>query len=74
MDLELRRLLARRGDDLPHLRGLLAGSGSPPPASFASRICTVLVGIAVRRGDSWEHIPGLLRVDRPEEPADEPPG
>jgi AcrR family transcriptional regulator len=62
LEVELRRLLARRGDELPHLGRLLAGSGSLPSPPFADRICTVLAGIAVRRGDSWEPIAGRLRA------------
>lgn len=69
IEVELRRLLARRGDDLPHLRRLLSGSGSFEPRSFTDRVCTVLAGIAARRGDSWQQIADLLRTVLPTGPS-----
>lgn len=62
MDVEMRRLVSRRGGELPHLSRLLTGSGSFRPPSFTDRIHTVLAGIAARRGDSWTQIAELIRT------------
>ncbi len=60
---EYERVLARRDPaDLPHLRALLAETAITPLDSFATRITTVLAGIAVRRGDDWATVAD--RVDR----------
>jgi len=54
------RVLSERGpDELPNL-GALAGGGYEPP-SFEDQVCTVLIGIAVHRGEPWEQIPELAR-------------
>ncbi|MDN3357583.1 TetR family transcriptional regulator [Actinomadura sp. DC4] len=62
IDVEIRRLVARRGAELPRLSRLVEQSVSFRPPSFAGRIHTVLAGIAVRRGDSWTEIAELLRT------------
>jgi AcrR family transcriptional regulator len=59
-DLELRQILARGDRDLPHLDALLAESGSLSPHPFPEQISTVLAGIALRRGESWDAIAPLL--------------
>ncbi len=52
---EYHRVLAARGPgELPHLRRL-AAEHEPPP-TLDDQVVTVLVGIAVRRGDAWEPI------------------
>ena len=50
-----RALAARAPNELPNLRRLVAvlGDASPP---LEDEIATVLVGIAVRRGEAWEPI------------------
>lgn len=49
---EYHRVLARRApDELPHLRALVATPPAGPP-ELTERIRTVLVGIAVRRGEA----------------------
>lgn len=53
-------LLHRDPSDLPYLRLLLAEAVEAPPASFWSRVTTILVGIAARRGEPWEDIVRLL--------------
>lgn len=56
---EYHRALAQRApDELPHLRQLVAAVPSAR-ADFTDRIRTVLVGIAVRRGEAWESIAAL---------------
>jgi hypothetical protein len=53
--LEYQRAFASRGPgELPHLRKL-AGTVDASP-SFEDEIVTVLVGIAVRRGEPWQAI------------------
>jgi AcrR family transcriptional regulator len=55
-----RVLLQRDPSDLPYLRLLIAEAADGPPSSFWSRVTTILVGIAARRGESWEDIVRLL--------------
>jgi len=53
------RVLSRHTpDELPHLRRL-AAEYEPPP-TLDDRIVTVLVGIAVRRGEPWQPIQALV--------------
>jgi len=60
---EYHRVLAeRRPDELPYLRRLAAETGDPP--TLEDQICTVLVGIAVRRDEPWRPIVDLLGVER----------
>jgi AcrR family transcriptional regulator len=59
---EYHREIAMRGpEELPSLRRLATEARVTPRPSFDNRICTVLVGIAARRGEPWEHIPDLAR-------------
>lgn len=54
---EYRRIVAERSpDDLPHLRRLIDLDVEVVRQPFDEEITTVLVGIAVRRGESWEPI------------------
>jgi AcrR family transcriptional regulator len=56
---EYHRVLATEPPDaLPHLRDLVA-SVDGRPGSFIDHVVTVLVGIAVRRGEEWRSIPDL---------------
>jgi AcrR family transcriptional regulator len=66
---EYHRVLASRPpDDLPNLRRLVA-SAHAHTTDFTDRLVTVLVGIAVRRGEPWS---GVLALH--EGPLPEPPG
>jgi AcrR family transcriptional regulator len=57
----LRDVLAgRRRDELPHLRRLLDEIGDVGRTPFATRIATVLCGIAVRQGQDWTAIETLI--------------
>ena len=59
---EYHRLLATLPKDaLPHLRKLV-DTPRDATASFSERILTVLVGIAVRRGEPWQRIVDLQPV------------
>ncbi len=59
--LEYQRAFAARGAGaLPYLRKLVGVIEDPPP--FDDEIATVLVGIAVRRGEPW---PAILDLGRP---------
>lgn len=53
-------LLQRDPSELPYLRLLISEFAEAPPTSFWARVTTILVGIAARRGDSWEDIVRLL--------------
>jgi AcrR family transcriptional regulator len=46
--------------DLPYLRAVVAEVGRHGRPPFAARIATVLCGIALRRGEDWEPIEGLI--------------
>ncbi|RAY16245.1 hypothetical protein DPM19_04925 [Actinomadura craniellae] len=67
MDVELRRLLARRDPPaLPYLRRLLAAGPIALP-SFTERITTVLAGVAARRGeDPADVIHRITATDPPD--------
>lgn len=59
---EYHRAIAMVGPgELTSLRRLATESRVNPRPTFDDRICTVLVGVAVRRGEPWEHIPDLAR-------------
>ena len=59
ISVELHRHLAqRRPDELLSLRGLVASN--PREQSFQQQVCTVLVGIAVRRGEPWDEVAALI--------------
>jgi AcrR family transcriptional regulator len=49
--------------ELPYLRLLLSDAVDGPPSSFWSRVTTILVGIAARRGESSEAIERLLQAE-----------
>lgn len=54
---EYGQVLSQRGaDELPHLRALIGSTGVEGRQAFEDEITTVLVGIAVRRGDHWEEV------------------
>jgi AcrR family transcriptional regulator len=56
---EYHRALAQHGpDELPHLRALVTGPAGPR-RSLDDNIVTVLVGVAVRRGELWEPLLAL---------------
>jgi hypothetical protein len=56
------RVLAQRGpDDLPYLRQLTAEAGATSAEPFIERITTVLVGIAIERGEPWQPIADQIR-------------
>jgi AcrR family transcriptional regulator len=56
---EYLQVLAQRGpDELTNLRQLLDAPPIGPP-SFEDQLCTVLVGIAVRRGEPWQPVVAL---------------
>ncbi len=54
-----RELAQRPADELPNLRALVSGMPTAP-ATFVDQVCTVLIGIAVRRGSNAEDV--LLHV------------
>jgi AcrR family transcriptional regulator len=57
------RVLAQRDPaELPYLRLLVSESAAATQAPFVSRVTTVLIGIAIRRGEPWQEI--VDRVDR----------
>jgi AcrR family transcriptional regulator len=57
---EYHRVLSSRApDELPNLRRLVAVMQDDGP-TFEEQICTVLVGIAVRRGEPWKTILELV--------------
>ena len=53
-------LASRTPDELPRLRQLVAVMHDDGP-TLEEQICTVLVGIAVRRGEPWKQILELIR-------------
>ena len=55
-----RVLSARNPDELPNLRKLLADMHDDGP-TLEEQICTVIIGIAARRGEPWEPILELIR-------------
>jgi AcrR family transcriptional regulator len=58
---EHRRVLAGAGDDeLPYLRQLLAAIEASERPTFRDRITTVLIGIAIRRGEDWRTVVEVL--------------
>jgi hypothetical protein len=54
-----RAIAMKPPEELPSLRLLATTPRLTPRPTFEDRICTLLVGIAVRRGEPWEHIPAL---------------
>jgi AcrR family transcriptional regulator len=68
---EYHRALAQHGpDDLTYLRELVNTYGRVH-SDFTHRICTVLAGIAVRRGEPWEPvIEEVRRVDGVDQASD----
>jgi AcrR family transcriptional regulator len=58
---EHHRVLAQRQpDELPHLRALVAELATGPLPSFTDKITTVLVGVAVRRGEDASEVVRLI--------------
>jgi AcrR family transcriptional regulator len=51
-------------DELPSLRRLASTPRVTPRPTFEERICTLLVGIAARRGEPWDAIPALAERSR----------
>jgi AcrR family transcriptional regulator len=51
-----RAIAMRPADELPSLRALASTPRTSPRPTFEDRIVTVLVGIAVRRGERWDDI------------------
>jgi AcrR family transcriptional regulator len=68
---EHHRVLAQRDPtELPHLRALVAELTTGPPPSFTAKVTTVLVGVAVRRGEDPAEIVRLIdTAEISEEPA-----
>lgn len=61
---ELRRLLARRpSTDLPGVRAALDAAATGLDDQFEQDLLTLLTGVAVRRGEPWEPIAGLVGSD-----------
>jgi hypothetical protein len=54
-----RALAMRPADELPSLRSLASTPRTTERPTFEDRIVTLLVGIAVRRGDPWQGIADL---------------
>jgi AcrR family transcriptional regulator len=52
-------------DELPQLRALATQPARPRQEVFRAKITTVLMGIAVRRGEPWEPIASLVQAARP---------
>ena len=65
---ELRRILARGDRSLPHLGMILGEEEFEPSARFHTQVTTVLIGIAVRRGEAPGEVAVLLAA-----PGDTPP-
>lgn len=65
---ELRQILARGDQPLPHLEMISAEDDFEPSAQFHSHVATVLTGMAVRRGESPSGVAALLAV-----PGETPP-
>ena len=53
-------LIARRPDEYPHLRQLIADAAERGREPFHDRIVTVLQGVAVSQGLDWQPIEGLV--------------
>jgi AcrR family transcriptional regulator len=68
---ELRRILARGDRSLPHLGMILAAEEFEPSARFRPQITTVLIGMAVQRGEAPGEVAALLAAprDAPRAPA-----
>jgi AcrR family transcriptional regulator len=49
-------LRERKRSELPHLRALLAEPGGGMRRPFDENIATILIGIAIRRGDDWQEV------------------
>jgi AcrR family transcriptional regulator len=52
-----RRLVRqRKADDLPYLRALLEEADAGVRRPFEENVATILIGVAIRRGDDWHEI------------------
>jgi AcrR family transcriptional regulator len=58
-----RAIAMHPADELPSLRRLATNARTSPRPTFEERVCTVLVGIAVQRGDPWQPIVELAGDD-----------
>lgn len=59
-------LASRAPDELPNLRRIVAEMHDDGP-SLEEQICTVLVGIAARRGEPWKPVLELLEDRKPDD-------
>jgi hypothetical protein len=57
---ELRRIIARGDRPLPHLGMVVGEQGFDPASRFHAQVTTVLVGIAVQRGEAPGDVAALL--------------
>lgn len=58
---EYEHVLANRGpEELPHLRALLRSDHAGGREAFEDEIVTVLIGIAIRRGERWKAVRSKL--------------
>jgi AcrR family transcriptional regulator len=61
-----RDILGSRGrDELPYLRALMRESRSGVRRSFAEQVATVLIGVAIRRGDDWREVEAIVTAATP---------
>jgi AcrR family transcriptional regulator len=60
-----RAISMRPADELPSLRALANTPREQPRPTFEERIATVLIGIAVQRGEPWEHLVGQVQERAP---------
>ena len=63
---EHERILAQTPEDeLPYLRALLAAVPTSERPTFRERITTVLIGIAIRHGEDWRSVVGIIEAAPP---------
>ena len=55
-----RRSRQRGADELPYLRSLMRESRSGVRRPFAEQVATVLIGVAIGRGEDWQDIQAKL--------------
>jgi AcrR family transcriptional regulator len=56
-----RQVIRRAGaDELPYLRALMAEADGGVRRSFEEHIATILIGVAIRRGDDWREVVDLV--------------
>ena len=49
-----------KADELPHLRALLDEADAGVRRPFEENIATVVIGVAIRRGDDWREVESML--------------